>query len=62
MSRAWNAYWFTPAPCFDLAVVRIIACFAALFYAWHNDLYTVIAGLGPMPRTKSIRRSSSLRS
>jgi len=49
MSRAWNAYWFTPAPCFDLAVVRIIACFAALFYAWHNDLYTVIAGLGPMP-------------
>ena len=44
-----TAYWFAPAPCFDLAVVRILACFAALFYAWHNELYTVIAGLGPMP-------------
>lgn len=49
MSRAWNTYWFAPAPCFNLAVVRIIACFAILFFAWHNQLYTVIAGLGPMP-------------
>lgn len=49
MSRAWNSYWFASAPCFDLAVVRIFACFAALFYSWHNELYTTIAALGPMP-------------
>ena len=24
MSRAWNNYWFAPASCFDLAVVRMI--------------------------------------
>ncbi len=49
MTRAWNNYWFASAPCFNLAVVRIIACFAGLFYAWHNELYTVISALGPMP-------------
>lgn len=49
MSRIWNEYWFAPAPCLDLAVVRILTCVAALFYTWYNGLYTVIAGLGPMP-------------
>lgn len=51
MIRAWNSYWFAPAPCFDLAMVRIIACFAALFYAWaFRDLHAVIAGLASMPQ------------
>lgn len=29
---AWHRYWFTPAPCFDLAVVRILAVAIQLFW------------------------------
>jgi hypothetical protein len=50
MVRAWSRYWFTPAPCFDLAVVRIIACIATLYYAWiFRDYYSVIEGLAAVP-------------
>lgn len=28
---AWQRYWFSPAPCLDLAVVRIVACALQLF-------------------------------
>lgn len=50
MLRAWNNFWFAPTPCFDLAVVRIVSCVAALFYAWYyRDLHAVVDGLGKMP-------------
>jgi hypothetical protein len=50
MLRAWNAYWFSPASCFDLAVVRIVACAGTLFYAWaYRDLHSVIDGLAALP-------------
>lgn len=32
---AWQRYWFSPAPCLDLAVVRIIIVAVHLFSAWH---------------------------
>jgi hypothetical protein len=50
MGNAWNRYWFSPAPCFDLAVVRIIACIGALYYAWiFRDYHSVIDGLASLP-------------
>jgi hypothetical protein len=50
MVRIWNRYWFSPAPCFDLAVVRIIACIGALYYAWiFRDYYSDISNLALLP-------------
>jgi hypothetical protein len=31
MWTAWRRYWFAPAPCFDLAVLRIVACGLQLY-------------------------------
>jgi hypothetical protein len=32
---AWQRYWFSPAPCFDLAMVRIIVVAVHIFVTWH---------------------------
>jgi hypothetical protein len=32
---AWQRYWFSPAPCFDLAIVRILTVAVHLFSAWY---------------------------
>ena len=40
---AWQRYWFSPAPCLDLAVVRIVACALQLFMVlWFADQYAAI--------------------
>jgi uncharacterized membrane protein YphA (DoxX/SURF4 family) len=35
LPSAWKRYWFSPAPCFDLAVVRIITVAVHLFSTWY---------------------------
>ena len=38
--NTWRRYWFAPAPCFDLAVVRIVICAVQLFWVLvYNDQY-----------------------
>ena len=32
---AWQRHWFSPAPCFDLAVVRVLTVAVHLFSAWY---------------------------
>ena len=35
---AWRRYWFSPAPCLDLAILRIVACALQLYWVlvFHN--------------------------
>lgn len=35
ITAAWKRYWFSPAPCLDLAVVRILTVGVHLFWTWH---------------------------
>jgi uncharacterized membrane protein YphA (DoxX/SURF4 family) len=40
---AWQRYWFSPAPCLDLAVLRIVACALQLFVVlWFGDQYSAL--------------------
>jgi hypothetical protein len=44
MLKIWDRYWFSPAPCLDLAVVRIIACAFTLFYiVGFHDYFEAVA-------------------
>jgi TQO small subunit DoxD len=42
MWTAWHRYWFAPAPCFDLAVVRIVACTLQLYLILSRHQYNEI--------------------
>jgi hypothetical protein len=43
MTGLWRRYWFSPAPCFDLAVVRVVVCAVQLFWVfYYNDQYRAI--------------------
>lgn len=49
-SQRWNAYWFAPAACFDLAIMRIIACAVTLFFAFvYHDNFSTVARLAEYP-------------
>jgi hypothetical protein len=43
MTGLWRRYWFSPAPCFDLAVVRIVVCAVQLFWVFfYNEQYRAL--------------------
>jgi hypothetical protein len=42
MWSAWRRYWFAPASCFDLAIVRILACTLQLYLVLSRHQYAAI--------------------
>jgi hypothetical protein len=42
MWTAWRRYWFAPAPCFDLAVVRVLACSLQLYWVLSRNQYDAL--------------------
>jgi hypothetical protein len=49
LAARWRAYWFTPAPYLDLAVVRVFAVGIQLFSLWYFDLLGSITERAALP-------------